>query len=126
MQGVLPACAAGVGIGTYAAVPTVLGPVLCRTQGVVAQSAGDFTMSQLLSTTTFMPLVAGATAVLLSKHAPAFGMRRLALLSSVAFPIGVFLVPAAAASANNFTIFALSYGLLGGVGFYATYHQVTP
>jgi MFS family permease len=126
LHGIVPSCAAGMGIGTYATVPTVLGPALCKTQGVVAQAAGDFTMTMLLATTTLMPLTAGATAVLLANHASRFGMRRLALFSSVVFPTGLFLVPACAASSGNFSIFAASYGLLGGVGFYATYHQVTP
>ena len=58
----VPACAAGVGIGTYASVPAVLGPLVCRAQGVVAQAPSDFAMSDLLPVATMMPLVAGIAA----------------------------------------------------------------
>ena len=44
----IPACAAGIGIGTYASVPAVLGPFVCRAQGVVAQAPTDFAVSDLL------------------------------------------------------------------------------
>ena len=54
----IPAAAAGVGIGTYMTVPAVLGPFVCRAQGVVAQAPTDFMMSNLLPCATAMPLAA--------------------------------------------------------------------
>lgn len=33
----VPACIAGTAIGTYPAVPAVLGPSICRAQGIVVQ-----------------------------------------------------------------------------------------
>ena len=57
----VPACIAGVGIGTYASVPAVLGPFVCRAQGVVAQAPTDFAMSDFLPIAVSMPLVARRT-----------------------------------------------------------------
>ena len=43
-QQLFPACFAGTALGTYFAVPGVLGPHICRAQGVVAAAASDFSM----------------------------------------------------------------------------------
>ena len=116
----------GLAIGTYATIPTVLGPSLCKVQGVVVSAHTDFTMSMLLSTTTLMPLTAGTAAVLLGTRVADMSMRRLSIFSSVAFPTGLFLLPAAAVHANEYYAFMLSYGLIGGLGFFTSYHQINP
>ena len=122
----LPSSMTGLAIGTYATIPTVLGPSLCKVQGVVASAHTDFTMSMLLSTTTLMPLTAGTAAVLLGTRVADMSMRRLSIFSSVAFPTGLFLLPAAAVHANEYYAFMLSYGLIGGLGFFTSYHQINP
>ena len=86
----LPACTAGIGIGTYASVPAVLGPLVCRAQGVVAQAPTDFTMSALLPVATAMPLVAGIAAATLASKSEEFGHRRLAFACSFVYPLGVY------------------------------------
>ena len=121
-----PACVAGVGIGTYASVPAVLGPLVCRAQGVVAQAPTDFAISDLLPVTTMMPLVAGLAAATLASQSEQFGHRRLAFLCSFVYPAGVYALSAAAISAHNLPAFAASYALLGGVGFYFGYPQLPP
>ena len=78
----IPAISAGLGVGSHATVPTVLGPSICKVQGVVAQVATDFSMSELLFTSSSMPLASGVAAVVLSNRAEALGMRRLGLASS--------------------------------------------
>ena len=121
-----PACVAGVGIGTYASVPAVLGPLVCRAQGVVAQAPTDFAISDLLPVATMMPLVAGVAAATLASQSEQFGHRRLAFLCSFVYPAGVYGLSAAAISAHNLPAFAASYALLGGVGFYFGYPQLPP
>lgn len=120
----VPACTAGVAIGTYLAVPAVLGPTICTTQGVVAAAPTDFVMSQLIPIATAMPLVAGLTAAALADKN--YGHRRMAFLCSVAYPGTVYGLSAAALWANSLPAFAASYALLGGLGFYCAYPQVPP
>ena len=121
-----PACVAGVGIGTYASVPAVLGPFVCRAQGVVAQAPTDFTISALLPVATMMPLVAGVAAAALASQSEKFGHRRLAFVCSFVYPLGVYGLSAAAINAHSIEGFALSYALLGGLGFYCGYPQLPP
>lgn len=122
----IPASIAGVGIGTYASVPAVLGPSVCRAQGVVAQAPIDFAMSDLMPIATCMPLVAGVAAAGLASQSEGFGFRRLSFLCSVAYPLSVYGLSAAAISAHNLPAFAASYALLGGLGFYCGYPQLPP
>ena len=122
----VPACAAGVGIGTYASVPAVLGPLVCRAQGVVAQAPSDFAMSDLLPVATMMPLVAGIAAAGLASKSEQFGHRRLSFICSFVYPLGVYGLSSAAVSAHSLPAFALSYALFGGLGFYAGYPQLPP
>ena len=122
----VPACIAGLGIGSYASVPAVLGPLVCRAQGVVAQAPTDFAMSDLLPVATMMPLVAGICAATLASKSEAFGHRRLAFICSVVYPGGVYLLSAAAVQAHSLPAFAASYAMLGGVGFYCGYPQLPP
>ncbi|KAL1511166.1 hypothetical protein AB1Y20_005982 [Prymnesium parvum] len=122
----IPACVAGVGIGTYASVPAVLGPFVCRAQGVVAQAPADFAISDLLPVATMMPLIAGVCAAALASQSERFGHRRLALVCSVVYPLGVYGLSAAAVSAHSLPAFAMSYAVLGGFGFYCGYPQLPP
>ena len=121
-----PACLAGVGIGTYAAVPAVLGPFVCRAQGVVAMAPTDFQMSELLPIATAMPLLAGILAATLASSSERFGHRRFAFVCSVAYPGAVYGLSALAVQAHSLPAFALSYTLLGGVGFFCGYPQLPP
>ena len=114
----VPACVAGVGIGTYASVPAVLGPFVCRAQGVVAQAPTDFAMSDLLPVATMMPLVAGVAAATLASQSEQFGHRRLAFIASLLYPSAVYGLSALAVNAASLPLFATSYALLGGLGFY--------
>ena len=52
----LPCAASGLSFGTIVAVPSLLGPLMCRAQGVVAQAPTDFTMGALLPYTTLPPM----------------------------------------------------------------------
>ena len=122
----VPACAAGVGIGTYASVPAVLGPFVCRAQGVVAQAPTDFAMSDLLPVATMMPLVAGVAAATLASRSEAMGHRRLAFVCSVTYPAAVYGLSAAAVQAHSLPAFAVGYSLLGGLGFFCGYPQLPP
>ena len=122
----VPAAAAGIGIGTYMSVPAVLGPFVCRAQGVVAQAPTDFMMSDLLPVATAMPLVAGLFAAGLASKSEQFGHRRLAWMSSIIYPLGVYGLSAAAINAHSLPAFALSYALLGGFGFFCGYPQLPP
>ncbi len=122
----VPACSAGLCLGTYAAVPGVLGPEICRAQGVVAAAASDFAAGPLLTFATAMPLVAGVCAATLAPRMGSLGFRRLAFGASVSYPLGTFLLPAAAVYANSLTAFGASYALLGGLGLFAGYPQVPP
>ena len=122
----VPACAAGVGIGTYASVPAVLGPFVCRAQGVVAQVPTDFAMSDLLPVATMMPLVAGVAAATLASRSEAMGHRRLAFVCSVTYPAAVYGLSAAAVQAHSLPAFAVGYSLLGGLGFFCGYPQLPP
>ena len=45
------------------AVPSLLGPLMCRAQGVVAQAPTDFTMGALLPYTTLPPMSAHSIAL---------------------------------------------------------------
>jgi MFS family permease len=122
----VPACVAGVGIGTYASVPAVLGPFVCRAQGVVAQAPTDFAMSDLLPVATMMPLVAGLAAATLASQSEQFGHRRLAFVCSFLYPSAVYGLSALAVNAASLPLFAASYALLGGLGFYCGYPQLPP
>ena len=122
----VPACVAGVGIGTYASVPAVLGPFVCRAQGVVAQAPTDFAMSDLLPVATMMPLVAGLAAATLASQSEQFGHRRLAFMCSFLYPSAVYGLSALAVNAASLPLFAASYALLGGLGFYCGYPQLPP
>lgn len=121
-----PIISAGLAIGFYALPAAALGPSLCKMQGVVAQSATDFSMSALVPTTTLMPLTAGVLASLLASRCEHLGVRRLAFLASVAYPVGVFVIPGIAAHYNSFATFAVSYVALGGFGFFCAYPQQAP
>jgi len=121
-----PICSAGVAIGFYALPVAALGPSLCKVQGVVAQSATDFSLAAVVPTTTLMPLTAGVLASLLANRSQEMGVRRLALTASVLYPLGVFGLASSAAQANSFPAFAASYVALGGVGFFCAYPQQAP
>ncbi len=122
----VPACAAGIGIGTYASVPAVLGPLVCRAQGVVAQAPTDFAVSDLLPIATSMPLIAGLLAATLASKSESFGHRRLAFVCSVVYPLGVYGLSAAAIHEHSLAAFAASYALIGGAGFFCGYPQLPP
>ena len=122
----LPASAIGLSVGSAATVPSVLGPSLCKAQGVLVSTAADFSMSHVLMCTTMMPLTAGVAAATLAPYAERFGVRRFALLSSIGFPLGLFVLPSVALDHNSFSCFFASYTLLGGLGFYSSYHQMPP
>ena len=115
-QQLVPACIAGIGIGTYASVPAVLGPFVCRAQGVVAQAPSDFQMSELLPLATAMPLVAGILAATLAGKSEAIGHRRLAFMCSAIYPLGVYGLSALAVQSASLPLFGASYALLGGFG----------
>ena len=125
-QQLVPACIAGVGIGTYASVPAVLGPFVCRAQGVVAQAPSDFQMSELLPMATAMPLVAGILAATLAGKSEAIGHRRLAFLCSAIYPLGVYGLSALAVQEHSLPLFGASYALLGGFGFFCGHPQLPP
>lgn len=121
-----PTTLAGLGIGAYFTVPGVLGPGLCKAQGVVAQAATDFSMSTLVPTLTLMPLVAASLAAGLARTSDEIGVRRLGLAASIVYPMGVYVLPAAAVAANSLSAFAPCYALIGGIGFFAGYPQIPP
>ena len=123
---IIPAGLSGLGLGAIFSVPGVLGPSMCTAQGVVAQSATDFSMGGLVPIMSLMPLLASSTAAILAKRSDTFGTRRLALVSSVMYPLGCYALPAVAVQANSLSGFAASYVLVGGLGFYAGYPQVPP
>ena len=120
----VPALSAGVSIGTYVAVPSVLGMHICSYQGVVAPIATDFTLSQLMLIAPAMPALGGLAAFMLADQN--FGHRRMAFVFSVAYPATVYGLSAAAISANNLYAFGTSYALLGGLAFYCGYPQLPP
>ena len=97
----VPTVTAGTALGTYFAVPGVLGPHICRAQGVVAQSVGDFAMSEIVPLAATMSLVAGVLAAGLANYSAKFGVRRVALAGSVLFPAGIYALPAIGVHANN-------------------------
>jgi hypothetical protein len=121
-----PTTLAGLGIGAYFTVPGVLGPSLCKAQGVVAQASTDFSMSTLVPTLTLMPLVAATLAAGLARTSDDVGVRRLGLAASIVYPMGVYVLPAAAVAANSLYAFAPCYALVGGIGFFAGYPQIPP
>ena len=121
-----PCWAVRLGLGAIFSVPGVLGPSMCTAQGVVAQSATDFTMGNLVPIMSLMPLLASSTAAILATRSESFGTRRLALTSSVVYPLGCYMLPAIAVKANSLSGFAASYVIVGGLGFYAGYPQVPP
>ena len=121
-----PTTLAGLSIGAYFTVPGVLGPGLCKAQGVVAQAATDFSMSTLVPTLTLMPLVAATLAATLAKTSDEVGVRRLGLAASIVYPLGVYVLPAAAVAANSLAAFAPCYAVIGGIGFFAGYPQIPP
>lgn len=123
---IIPAGLSGLGLGAIFSVPGVLGPSMCTAQGVVAQSATDFTMGNLVPIMSLMPLLASSTAAILATRSESFGTRRLALTSSVVYPLGCYMLPAIAVKANSLSGFAASYVIVGGLGFYAGYPQVPP
>lgn len=125
-QQLVPACIAGIGIGTYASVPAVLGPFVCRAQGVVAQAPSDFQMSELLPLATAMPLVAGILAATLAGKSEAIGHRRLAFMCSAIYPLGVYGLSALAVQSASLPLFGASYALLGGFGFFCGHPQLPP
>ena len=59
----IPCAASGLSFGTIVAVPSLLGPLMCRAQGVVAQAPTDFTMGALLPYTTLPPMSAHSIAL---------------------------------------------------------------
>ena len=120
----VPALSAGVSIGTYVAVPSVLGMHICSYQGVVAPIATDFTLSQLMLIAPAMPALGGLAAFMLADKN--FGHRRMAFVFSVAYPATVYGLSAAAISANSLYAFGTSYALLGGLAFYCGYPQLPP
>ena len=114
----IPAALSGLGLGAIFVVPGVLGPHLCKTQGVVAQAATDFSMGTLVPTMSLMPLVASSLAFALASQSDAFGTRRLALASSTIYPLGCFVLAAAAVNSNSYGGFMASYVLLGGASLF--------
>ena len=81
-------------------------------------------MSHFMVVTSMMPLVAGVAAF--TKGDLDIGHKRMALLFSVAFPSTVYALSAAAIYANSFPAFVVSYGVLGGLGFFCGYPQLPP
>ena len=122
----VPTVTAGTALGTYFAVPGVLGPHICRAQGVVAQSVGDFAMSEIVPLAATMSLVAGVLAAGLANYSAKFGVRRVALAGSVLFPAGIYALPAIGVHANNLSMYAATTVAVGGVGFYCIYPQLPP
>jgi MFS family permease len=106
--------------------PGVLGPHLCRAQGVVAQAANDFAFSAVPPTAVLAGVTSGVVGLLMAPHIHKIGTRRVALLASVLFPAGMFALPAAAVALNSWPAFASSAALVGGVGFYCIYQQIPP
>uniref|UniRef100_A0A7S2N1J8 Uncharacterized protein n=1 Tax=Haptolina brevifila TaxID=156173 RepID=A0A7S2N1J8_9EUKA len=62
----------------------------------------------------------------LAQQAELVGIRRLAVCSSVLFPLGLFFIPSCALQHNSLIAFVGSYVCLGGFGFYCSYHQMPP
>ena len=122
----IPACLSGLSVGTYAVVPGVLGPHMCRAQGVVAQASNDFAFSSIPPVALSAGLTCGAASILLAPYVHRIGTRRLALLGSVLFPAGQMALTAAAVAANSLPAMSVSVGLLGGLGFYCIYPQIPP
>ena len=125
-QQLFPACFAGTALGTYFAVPGVLGPHICRAQGVVAAAASDFSMGSVVPMAALMSLVAGVLAATLANYSAGFGVRRVALAGSVFFPAGIYFLPAVAVQANALTAYSLTTVAVGGFGFYCIYPQIPP
>ena len=121
-----PSCLAGTSLGTYFAIPGVLGPHICRAQGVVAPAASDFLMSSIVPTTAFTSLVAGTLAAALARYSGTIGTRRLGLAGSLLFPAGVYGLPALCTHANAMGAYWASAVTVGGVGFYCIYPQLPP
>jgi len=121
-----PACTTGLVIGTYFAIPGVLGPSICRAQGVVAPAFSDFTVGQVVPTYTYMSLLAGLLAATLATRSASFGMRRLGVAGGTLFPLGIYVMPAAAVWANSLPAYAASTIAVAGVGFYCIYPQIPP
>ena len=77
----LPASLSGLSIGTYLATPTVLGPLVCRAQGVLAQTPSDFAMTAIPTCAVLGGVTVATASVLLAPYAARIGTRRFALAS---------------------------------------------
>ena len=122
----VPACVAGTALGTYFAVPGVLGPHICRATGVVASVSSDFSLGEVVPLAATMSLVAGVLAAGLANYSAGFGVRRVALAGSVLFPVGIYALPALALQSHSLAAFSAATVGVGGVGFYCIYPQLPP
>mmetsp|Transcript_40472 Transcript_40472/g.131043 ORF Transcript_40472/g.131043 Transcript_40472/m.131043 type:complete len:445 (+) Transcript_40472:38-1372(+) len=122
----VPACVAGTALGTYFAVPGVLGPHICRATGVVASVSSDFSLGEVVPLAATMSLVAGVLAAGLANYSATFGVRRVALAGSVLFPVGIYALPALALQSHSLAAFSAATVGVGGVGFYCIYPQLPP
>ena len=120
-----PACATGLAVGTYAAVPGVLTPYIARAHGVVAATACDFTASSVPQILTFAGITTGLLSIVLAPYASVIGTRRLAFVGSIGFPAGFYGISALAVHANSLPLYMFSQIAIGGVGFYCLYPQVS-
>ena len=103
----LPACLSGFSVGTYAAGPGVLGPQICCVQGIVAQTATDFSMSALVPASVAGGVMAAVCSATLAPFVKQIGVRRMALLASALFP-GSWVAQAAAISYGHFPAYCVS------------------
>lgn len=122
----IPSCAAGTALGTYFAVPGVLGPHISRGIGVVVSSSTDFTIASIVPLAAMMSLTAGGLAAALANYSASLGTRRVALAGSLLFPIGIYILPAMAVSSNSIAAYSAATVVIGGVGFYCIYPQIPP
>ena len=94
---------------------------LYRYSRLTITSDREIAMSDLLPVATMMPLVAGIAAATLASQSEQFGHRRLAFIASFLYPSAVYGLSALAVNAASLPLFATSYALLGGLGFYCGY-----
>uniref|UniRef100_A0A0D3KPS5 Uncharacterized protein n=2 Tax=Emiliania huxleyi TaxID=2903 RepID=A0A0D3KPS5_EMIH1 len=121
----VPACLSGASIGTYLATPAVLGPHICRAQGVVAQMPTDFAFSAIPQAAVLGGATSAVASVLLAPHVARMGTRRIALAGACLFPGGMLLA-ALAVHANHWPLYAFSTTVVSGLGFWCVYPQMPP
>ena len=62
----------------------------------------------------------------LARYSEKLGIRRLGLAASFLFPVGLYIMPAYAVSANSMPAIIASHVIFGGLGFYSSYPQIPP